>query len=72
MPGGRSGTGFPGGIPLSPEGEAEEGSWAECLEQGPCWGAGARWGLAGRGGTEEAAWSDVQSHRDLKREGEER
>lgn len=67
VPAGRSGTGFLGGIPLSLEEEVEEGSWAEYPVQAACWGVGVRWSLVGRGGTEEAAWSDGQSHRDLKR-----
>lgn len=69
---GRSGTGFLEGIPLSLQEEVEEGSWAGCPVQAACWCVGARWGLVGRGGTEEAAWSDGQSHRDLKRKDEER
>lgn len=72
VPVGRSGTGFLGGIPLSLEEEAEEGSWAGCPAQAACWGVGVRWGLVGQGGTEEAAWSDGQSHRDLKCEEEEK
>lgn len=70
VPGGRSGTGSPAGILLSPGEEAEEGSWAGCPGQGPCWGAGVCWGLEGRGGTGEVAWSDGQSHRDLREEEE--
>lgn len=68
VPAGRSGTGFPGDIPLSPEEEAEEGSWVGCPERAACPGVGVRWGPAGRRGTEEAAWSDGQSHRDLRDE----
>ena len=72
VPSGRSGTGSLGDIRLSPEEEAEEGSWVGCPARAACLGAGVRSGLAGRGGTEEAAWSDVQSHRDLRgEEGEE-
>lgn len=70
VPACRSGTGFLGDIPLSPGEEAEEGSWVGCPAQAACWGAGARSGPAGQGGTEEAAWSDGQSHRDLRDEDE--
>lgn len=66
LPGVHSGTGFLGGSPLSLEGEVEEGSWAGCPVQAACWGVAVRWSLVGQGGTEEAAWSDGQSHRDLK------
>lgn len=62
-PSGHTGTEFLGGIPLNPEEEAEEGSWAGCPAREACWGAGACWGPVGRAGTEEAAWSDGQSHR---------
>lgn len=72
VPAGRSGTGFLGDILLSPEEEAEVGSWVGCPVQAACWGAGVRWGLAGREGMEEAAWSDGRSHRDLREEEEEK
>lgn len=65
VPSVRSGTGFPGGIPLSLAEEVGEGSWAGCPAPAACWGAGVCWGPEGRGGTEEAAWSDGQSHPDL-------
>lgn len=65
-PSGHTGTEFLGGIPLNPEEEAEEGSWAGCPAREACWGAGACWGPVGRAGTEEAAWSDGQSHRALR------
>lgn len=42
VPAGRSGTGFLGGIRLSPEEEVEEGSWVGCPAQAACWGAGER------------------------------
>lgn len=71
VPSGRSGTGFLGDIPLNPEEEVGEGSWVGCPARAACWGAGARQDLAGRGGTEEAAWSDGQNHRDLRDDDEE-
>lgn len=64
-PWGRSGTGFPEGSPRSRAEEAGEGSWAGCRAQAACWGAGPGWGPEDRGGREEAAWSDAQSHPDL-------
>lgn len=42
IPAGRSGTGFLGDIPLSPEEEVGEGSWVGCPAPAACWGAGAR------------------------------
>lgn len=69
-PAGHSGTEFLGDIHLSLEEEAEEGSWVGCPVQAACWDDEVRLGLAGRGGTEEAAWSDGQSHRDLRDEEE--
>lgn len=67
VPEGRSGTGFPAGSPLSRGEGAEGGSWAGCPAHGACRGAGARWDPEGRGDTEAAAWSDGQSHQDLRR-----
>lgn len=64
VPVGCSGTASLGGSLLSLEVEVAEDSWAGCPAREPCWGVGVRWGLAGRGDTEEAAWSDGQSHRD--------
>lgn len=63
-----SGTGFPEGSPRSRGEGAGEGSWAGCQARAACWGAGPGWGPEGRGGTEEAAWSDAQSHPDLRGE----
>lgn len=71
-PAGRSGTGFLVDIRLSPGEGAEEGSWAGCPAPAACWGVGVRSGLAGRRGTEEAAWSDDQRHRDLGDDGRRR
>lgn len=66
---GRSGTGFLGDTRRSPEEGAGEGSWAGCPVPLACRGVGVRLGLAGQRGTEEAAWSDGQRHRDLSDEG---
>lgn len=65
-PWGRSGTEFPEGSPQNQAEAAAQGSWAGCRAQAACWGAGPGWGPVGRGGTEEAAWSDAQSHPDLR------
>lgn len=70
VPVGCSGTASLGGSPLSQEVEVVEDSWAGCPVREAYWGAGVHWGLVGRGDTEEAAWSDGQSHRDLRKKKE--
>lgn len=62
-----SGTGSPGGSPLSRGVAVEGGRWVggRSLAEVACWGAGGRWGPGVPGGREGAAWADDQSHPDL-------